>query len=75
VGAEFGVHATRFEDADAHVSSGDFLTQCLGESVDAELGEVVDAVPVPGHATGDRADVDDVCKAARGFFGGPQQVR
>jgi 4-carboxymuconolactone decarboxylase len=44
---------------------GDFLAQGLGESVHAELGEVVDAVAVPGDAAGDRADVDDVGDPAR----------
>jgi len=52
VRAELGVHATRLDDADAHVALGDLLAQRLGEAVDAELGEVVDAVPVPGDAPG-----------------------
>ena len=39
--AQLSCHATWLEDADAHVPLGDFLMQSLGESVHAELCEVV----------------------------------
>jgi hypothetical protein len=65
VRAQLSRHATWLEDTDAHVPLGDFLTQTLGESVHAELGQVVYRVAVPGDAPGDRADVDDVRDTAR----------
>src|SRR5438876_7475716 len=73
--AQLGRHATRLEDTDAYVPLGDLLTQGLGESVYAELCEVVDAVAIPGDAAGDRADVDDVGNPARALLGGLQEVR
>src|SRR5215207_9162908 len=75
VRAQLGRHATGFEDTDAQVPLGEFLTQGLDEAVHADLGEVVHAVAVPGDAAGDRADVDDVGDPARALFGGLQQVR
>jgi hypothetical protein len=57
------------------VPLGDFLTQGLGESVHAELGEAVNGVAVAGDAAGDRADVDDVGDPAWALLGGLQQVR
>jgi hypothetical protein len=53
VRAKFGRHATRLDDTDAHVPLRDLLAQGLGEPVQAELGEVVDAVAVPRDAAGD----------------------
>src|SRR5215211_4227596 len=75
VGAQLGGHATRFEDTDAQVPLGDFLTQVLGEAVHADLGQAVHAVAVPGDAAGDRADCDDVGDPARTLFGGLQKLR
>src|SRR6266540_73549 len=75
VGAQLGRDATGLDESDAYVPLGDFLAQRLGESVHAELGEVVYAVAVPGDAAGDRADVDDVGDPARALLGGLQQVR
>jgi hypothetical protein len=75
VRAEFGRHTTGLDEPDAYVPLGEFLAQRLGESVHAELGEVVSAVAVPGDAAGDGADVDDVGDPARAVFGSLQQVR
>ena len=75
VRAQLGRHAAGLDHTDTHVPPGEFLAQALGESVDTELGEVVDAVAVPADAGGDRADVDDVGDPAPALLGGMQQVR
>src|SRR6476661_1808418 len=61
VGTQLRGDATGFQDADAYVPPGDFLAEGFSEAVDAEFGEVVDTVSVPGDAPGNGADVDDVC--------------
>jgi hypothetical protein len=53
-----GVHATRLDDAYAHVPLGYLLTQRLGKPVNTELGEDVHAVAALGDTAGYRADID-----------------
>ncbi|OKI32108.1 hypothetical protein A6A29_21390 [Streptomyces sp. TSRI0281] len=70
VGTEFGGDAAPLDDADAHVVLGEFLPQRLGESVDAELGQVVYAVAVVGAAAGHGADGDGAGPPLRILLGG-----
>src|SRR5438128_4309021 len=75
VRAQFGRHATRLDDANAYVPPGDFLTQRLGESVQSELREAVNAIAVPCDSAGDRTDVHDIGDPTRALLSGLQQVR
>ena len=57
---EFGVDGAGLDHADPHPVADQFLPQRLGEGVDAELRQVVDAAAGPRHPPGGGADVDHV---------------
>jgi hypothetical protein len=60
VRGQFGIDGAGFDDADPDASGEKLLTERLGERVDAELGEVIDAAARTGDPPRGRADVDDV---------------
>src|SRR5258705_6956216 len=74
VAEQLRVDAARCDTVDSDVPRREFLPERLGEPVEAELRQGVDAVDGIGLVTGAGADIDQVGHPSRLLFGGGEQV-